>query len=175
MLVITLSSYFIVPILAIIVIAFLYVLYKNLCHVQILKHYEYVLPHLQSEVNGKEDQLSKLRSEVKLWEDRLDSIFVQILQWRMISDDYRALIGEMLPMLNNNGLAEAFALLEKKFNDLHLIFETDRQKYMAELQEKPGYEDEVNKVVSLMVEKFSGYGTGINAADSPLLNDDREN
>jgi len=161
MLTITLSSYVLFPALVLILGAFIYILIKNLGHVQIIKYYEYSLPSFEN--------------KLKIKEDEIDLLFVQLLQWRELSEEYRQLLNGVLTPIGNKPLLDILEKLQEQFKHLYELTETDRKKYMAQLREKSDYTDEFNKVVSHIVDKMAGMDTGMKAEETPVLNSNRDN
>lgn len=161
MLTITLSSYVLFPALVLILGAFIFILIKNLGHVQIIKYYEYSLPSFEN--------------KLKIKEDEIDLLFVQLLQWRELSEEYRQLLNGVLTPIGNKPLLDILEKLQEQFKHLYEITETDRKKYMSQLREKSDYTDEFNKVLSHMVNKMVGMDTGMKAEETPVLNSNRDN
>lgn len=161
MLTITLSPYVLFPALIFILVAFIHILIKNLGHVQIIKYYESSLPFLEDKLKVKDDEL--------------DLLFIQLLQWRELSEEYRQLFKGFLTAIGNEAMFEILENLEAKFEHLYDITETDRKKYMSQLRQKSGYTDEFNKAVSHVVEKLVGMNTGMKAEETPVLNSNRDN
>ena len=135
----------------------------------------YLLAGLRNEVSEKEEQLENMQELIKQEEERVDSIFIQIIKWQMITTEYRALLGGLIPILNIKSLSDAWEVLEKKISAVHLITETDRKLYKEELMKKSGNNEDMDEMIELLAIKLRRKGIDVNASDSPHLTSDRMN
>ncbi len=135
----------------------------------------YLLAGLRYELSEKEEQLESMQELIKQAEERVDSIFIQIIKWQMITTEYRALLGGMIPILNIDSLSEAWEVLEKKISAVHLITETDRKLYKEELMKKSENNEDMDEMIELLAIKLRRKGIQVNASDSPDLTSDRQN
>jgi hypothetical protein len=108
-------------------------------------------------------------------EDEMDLLFIQLLEWRAFTEEYKKLLTGLQPSMISNTLAGGIAELETRFEHLYLVTETDRKKYMTEMLQKDDYSEEYKKVMDQLTQKLTGMNMGQKAADTPLLNDNREN
>jgi len=108
-------------------------------------------------------------------EEEKELLFTQLLQWREFAEEYKTIVVGLLPSIENSTLAGVVAELEDRFEHLYQVTEKDRKKFMSELSKKDDYSEEYKKVFNHLFNKLTGMDTGQKAADTPLLNDNRDN
>ena len=125
------------------------------------KHYESAVLRMESDLQKKDDEL--------------DSLFVQLLHWRELAEEYKKLMQEFLPLAENNSIIDALTDLHHRFEHLYHLTESDRKKYMEKMAQQDGYSAAYQKVVDYLVNKMTGLNTGMKAEETPILNLNREN